>query len=154
MEQTDKHVNKKIVYRATREQRLVAALVFLWIGAGFCCLWLMSKGIINVDLLFGPCGFKQRYGLPCPSCGMTTSSIAFIQGQILKAFYIQPAGAFLCSLLAISAFLAFLIAVFGVYFEFLKRFLEQIRLSYVIIAFLIIVAAGWMVTLSRALAAR
>ena len=154
MEQTDKHVNKKIVYRATRQQRLVAALVFLWIGAGFCCLWLMSKGIINVDLLFGPCGFKQRYGLPCPSCGMTTSSIAFIQGQILKAFYIQTAGAFLCSQLAISAFLAFLIDVFGVYVEFLKRFLKQIRLSYVIIAFLIIVAAGWMVTLSRALAAR
>jgi hypothetical protein len=154
MEQTDKHVNKKIVYRATREQRLIAALIFLWILGGFVFLWLISKGIINAGLLFGPCGFKQRYELPCPSCGMTTSSVAFIQGHIGQAFYIQPAGAFLCCLLVISAFLAFLIAVFGVYFRFLKVFFEQVKLKYVIIAFLIIIAAGWMVTLSRAMAVR
>ncbi|MHC4265928.1 MAG: DUF2752 domain-containing protein [Planctomycetota bacterium] len=117
-------------------------------------MWLISKGIINAGLLFGPCGFKQRYELPCPSCGMTTSSVAFIQGHIGQAFYIQPAGAFLCCLLVISAFLAFLIAVFGVYFRFLKVFFEQVKLKYVIIAFLIIIAAGWMVTLSRAMAVR
>jgi hypothetical protein len=154
MRQTGKQVNKKIIYRATREQRLIAALIFLWIGAGFIFLWLISKDIISVGLVFGPCGFKQRYGLPCPTCGMTTSSVAFVQGHISQAFYIQPAGAFLCCVLVISAFLAFLTAVFGVYFGFLKRFIEQVKLRHVIIAFLIIIAAGWMVTLARALAAR
>jgi len=154
MEQTDKHVNKKIILRATAEQRLVAALVFIWISGGFIFLWLMSKEVLNVGLFFGVCGFKQKYGLPCPTCGMTTSALAFVQGHIGRAFYIQPAGAFLCCLLVISAFFAFLVAVFGVYFSFLKHFFARIKLSYVIIAFLIIIAAGWMVTLSRALAAR
>jgi hypothetical protein len=148
----DKQVKNKIVFRATSGQRLIAAIIFFCIGVGFALLWFMSRDFINVDLLFGPCGFKQLYGLPCPSCGMTTSAIAFIQGHIINAFYIQPAGAFLCCLLFISAFLAFLTAVFGVYFGFLKRFLEQVKPGYVIIAFLIIIIAGWMVTLSRALA--
>jgi hypothetical protein len=152
MEQTDKHVNKKIAYRATTEQRLVAALIFLWIICGFVFLFLISKGIINVSLLFGPCGFQQRYGLPCPSCGMTRSAVAFIQGHIGQAFYIQPAGAFLCCLMVISAFLSFIVAVFGIYFRFLKLFLEKVKLRYVIITFLIIIAAAWIVTLSRAIA--
>ncbi|MHC4757654.1 MAG: DUF2752 domain-containing protein [Planctomycetota bacterium] len=154
MEQTDKQVNKKIIYHASKQQRLVAALIFLSITAGFVLLLLMSREIINTALIFGPCGFKQRYALPCPSCGMTTGAVAFVQGRIWDSFYIQPAGAFLCSLLVISAFLAFLTAVFGVYFGFLKHFFKKVKIGYVIITFLIIISSGWIVTLARALAVR
>jgi hypothetical protein len=54
----------------------------------------------------------------------------------------------------IVAFLAFLIAVFGVYFGFIKRLLAEIKISHIILALVIIIIAGWAVTLSRALAAR
>jgi len=83
---------------------------------------------------------------------MTTSAIAFAQGRIFKSFYVQPAGAFLCCLLVISAGLAFMTAVFGVYFEFIKRFFAEIRVRYIILALAIVIAAGWAVTLSRAMA--
>ncbi len=150
----DKQLNKtKFFYRASRQQRLVAGLVFLGIIAVFAFLWLSAKGIINIGLLFGPCGFKQRYGLPCPTCGITTSAIAFASGQVLKAFYIQPAGAFFCCIMVVSAFFALFTTVFGVYFVFLKRFFDEVKAKYIILALVIIIAAGWIVTLARALAA-
>jgi hypothetical protein len=55
--------------------------------------------------------------------------------------------------LAVSAFLAFFVAVFGVYFDFLNRFFSKVKIKYIILALIIIVAAGWAITLARALAA-
>jgi len=101
----------------------------------------------------GYCGFKQRTGLPCPTCGMTTAMLAFAQGRILEAFYIQPACGLLCSVMVIAAILAFIIAVFGIYFRFIERFFMEVKLRYMILALIIIIAAGWAVTLARAVAA-
>lgn len=38
------------------------------------------------------CQFLVRTGLPCPSCGMTTSFTHFVRGQFWTSFYVQPAG--------------------------------------------------------------
>jgi len=100
----------------------------------------------------GYCGFEQQTGLPCPTCGMTTATLAFAQGKIFEAFYIQPACGLLCCVLVIAAILAFIIAVFGVYFRFIERFFKEIKLRYMILALIIIIAAGWAVTLARAVA--
>jgi len=85
---------------------------------------------------------------------MTTAAIAFVQGQIGRAFYIQPAAALICVLLIISAFLAFFTACFGVYFSFLDLVLYRPNIKYIVLALLIILAAGWAVTFARALAAK
>ena len=45
------------------------------------------------------------------------------------------------------------IAVFGKYFRFIDRLLYEIKVRYFILAVIIIIAAGWAVTLARALAA-
>ncbi len=84
---------------------------------------------------------------------MTTATLAFAQGKIFEAFFIQPACALLCSVLAVIAFLAFVIAVFGVYFRFLEHFFAEVKVRYIILALIVIIAAGWAVTLARALAA-
>jgi hypothetical protein len=81
---------------------------------------------------------------------MTTSAIAFAQGRISESFYIQPAAALLCTGLVTAAFLALVTTVFGVYFHFLVR----IKAKYAILALLVIIAVGWMVTLARVLAER
>ena len=78
--------------------------------------------------------------------------VAFAQGKIFEAFYIQPAAALLCCVLVVVAFLALLMAVFGVYFGFLERFITEVKVRYIILALVIIIAAGWAVTLARALA--
>jgi len=150
--QTGQHLNKsKFFFRASPRQRVIAAIVLLAVVAFFGLFRLTAH--YKIALWPPGCGFKQRYDLPCPTCGMTTSTVAFAQGKILEAFYIQPAAALLCSVLAVSAFLAFLIAVFGVYFDFIKRFFAEVKIKYIILALIIIIAAGWAVTLARALAA-
>ena len=38
------------------------------------------------------CGFLARFGLPCPSCGMTTSFSWMVRGNLAAAVYVQPMG--------------------------------------------------------------
>ena len=141
----------KIYYHANPGQRKTAAIMLAVILAIFILFRLASAGVIDLGMFFYPCGFKQRWDLPCPTCGMTTSALAFFSGRILEAFYIQPAGGIFCSILVITAFFAFLTAVFGVYFSFLDRFFMRIHIKYVVLTLIIIVAIGWAVTLTRAL---
>jgi hypothetical protein len=149
--QVSQQVNKpKILCRASHRQRVAAGIVLLVLVSSFGLFAL--AGHYKITLWPFPCGFKQRYNLPCPGCGITTSVVAFAQGKIFEAFYIQPAAALLCCVLVVVAFLALLMAVFGVYFGFLERFVNEVKVRYIILALVIIIAAGWAVTLARALA--
>lgn len=152
--QTNQQVNKaKFLSRASSRQRLTAVIVFLAL-VGFFGFFALA-GHYNIDLgrWLGYCGFKQKYGLPCPTCGMTTATLAFSQGKISEAFYIQPACTFLCFMLVLIAFLAFVTAFFGKHFRFIERFFNEVKVRYIILALIIIIAAGWAVTLAQALAA-
>jgi hypothetical protein len=140
--------------RASSGQRIIAALICLAIVAFFGIFVLAGRYNLDMGRWLGYCGFKQRTGLPCPTCGMTTATLAFAQGKIRQAFYIQPACGLLCSLAAVAGILAFVVAIFGVYFHFIGRFFEQIKLRYVILSLLAVTAAGWAVTLARAIAQR
>jgi hypothetical protein len=144
----------KLLRRASVRERTIAALVVCAVVAGLGGLWLLQRVGFDFGVLFGPCGMKQRTGLPCPTCGMTTCVLAFARGEMLMAFYVQPAGGFLCSLLVVGTFFAFLTSVFGVYFGFLDRLWIDLTVKYVVIGLLVILAGGWAVTLARALAAQ
>ncbi|MHC4545404.1 MAG: DUF2752 domain-containing protein [Planctomycetota bacterium] len=154
--QLSQQLNKsKFFCRASHRQRATSAVIFLIVLAFFGLLSLAAHYKISLSP-YG-CGFKQKYDLPCPSCGMTTSVFQFVRGEIFGyngALYIQPAAVLLCSVLVVVALLAFIIAVFGVYFGFIKRILAEVKIRYIILALVIIIIAGWAVTLSRALAAR
>ena len=150
--QASQQLNKlKVFGRATSRQRLIAAVVCLAVVAFFGLFAWAGHNKTDMGRWLGYCGFKQKYNLPCPTCSMTTAVLTFAQGRILEAFYIQPAAGLLCCMLVLAAFLGFLIAVFGVYFGFLGRFFAQVKIRYIILAVLIIIAAGWAVTLARAL---
>jgi hypothetical protein len=144
----------KLTRRATASERRVALGISLSILSLFAGLWVLQRRGFDFGLLFNPCGFRQRTGWPCPACGMTTSVLAFARGQLLDAFYIQPAAAFLCSALVLTAFLAFLTAVVGVYFWVFDRLLYETKVTYWIVGLLVVLAAGWAVTLARAFAAQ
>lgn len=57
----------------------------------------------HTQLGLDQCQFALRTGLPCPSCGMTTSFAWFARGNFPASFYIQPMGA----MLALSAIVTF-----------------------------------------------
>jgi hypothetical protein len=152
--QASQQLNKKwrVFSRASSRQRFTGAAVCLAVIAFFGLFWFVGHYKIDMGWWFGYCGFKQRYDLPCPTCGMTTAVLAFAQGKIFEAFYIQPAAGLFCCVLVVAAFMALLVAVFGVRFGFLERFFRRVKIIYIIAALLIIIAAGWAVTLARAMA--
>ncbi|MCE2885121.1 MAG: DUF2752 domain-containing protein [Planctomycetaceae bacterium] len=39
-----------------------------------------------------PCSWPARFGLPCPSCGMTTAFALASKGRIVESFATQPMG--------------------------------------------------------------
>jgi hypothetical protein len=49
-----------------------------------------------------PCSFQFLFGVPCPTCGMTTSWALLVRGEILTSFCVNAGGAML-GILAIFA---------------------------------------------------
>ncbi len=151
--QTSQQLNRlKIIRRASSHQRITAGIIFAAISAVSVYIWLAAHDKIGISLWPLYCGFKQRYNLPCLTCGMTTAALVFARGRIFQAFYIQPAAAVFCCVLIFSAVLAFLTSVFGLSFRFVERFFAEVRVRYIILAIVIIIAASWAVILARALA--
>jgi hypothetical protein len=74
------------------DNRWARLLVLLW-GMGLLGLlvatrWLTpdERGLgTHEQLGLPPCGFYLWWGLPCPSCGMTTSWAWFVRGNFLEA---------------------------------------------------------------------
>ena len=57
------------------------------------------------------CSLLQRTGLPCPSCGMTTSFSWFVRGNLAASLYVQPMGALLAFLTCCGVSAGFYIAL-------------------------------------------
>lgn len=140
--------NKK---RVTLQQRFIALSVFIGITTFFLLGWLILRGFLNPELLFGICGFKEKYHLPCPACGMTSSVLAFLSGDIGRSFYLQPAAGVLCSVLFCGWVCSFM-SVLGFDLNFIYKRLLFIQLKYWLIGIIIVVLGGWSVTMARALA--
>ena len=139
-------------YPASLRQRIIAAIVCLVVAAYFAAFALAGHYKVDMGRHLGYCGFKQRTNLPCPSCGMTTATLAFAQGRIRQAFDTQPAAGLLYCVAVVAAVLALFIGVSGLYPGLVKRFFAEVKIRYMILAVVIILAAGWAVTLARALA--
>lgn len=63
----------------------------------------------------GPCGMLVMTGLPCPTCGMTTAFAHTVRGQWLRAAWVQPAGFVLALGTIVTAVVAMVTIVRGVW---------------------------------------
>ena len=59
------------------------------------------------------CQFEYRTGIPCPSCGFTTSMAHFVRGNIIASIYVQPMGALIAFSAAATFWIGGYIAVTG-----------------------------------------
>lgn len=151
---SQQQIKPKLFKRASIKQRYIAAVIFVIVFSFFGFFAISGHYSVDIGRWLGHCSFQQRTGLPCPTCGMTRSTLAFAQGKILRAFYIQPACALICVMLVVIAIIAIIIAVLGIYFRFIDDIFYEIKLRHIIIALLIITVFGWAVTLARAAAGR
>lgn len=49
----------------------------------------------HMQMGLGECGFLKFTGVPCPSCGMTTSFALLVRGDLIGSFQANAAGTFL-----------------------------------------------------------
>jgi len=141
--------SENLTPRCSVSSRRVALLVFLGLAGGGTVLWLSARGTVDLGFWMGVCGFKQRYGLPCPGCGWTHAAQMFLTGHPIRAFVIQPAAAFFCATAAAGGIYALLIAVFGVKFAPLRHLFRAVGIKVVVLSAVIVILAGWGVTLGR-----
>lgn len=45
------------------------------------------------QLCLPPCAFRAHFGIPCPSCGLTTSLALTARLRVVQAAYVHPLGA-------------------------------------------------------------
>ncbi len=72
----------------------LVAIVCLTVLVAAACIKPDPAGLGTHKQLGQPeCGFYERTGFPCPTCGMTTAFAYMVRGKILNSFSVQPAGA-------------------------------------------------------------
>jgi hypothetical protein len=148
-------VDKKVfIVKPSYRQRIWALVIFLAIFFIFIFFHLAFKGKIDLSVLFDPCGFKQKYDLPCPCCGFTSSIVAFSGGKVFESVYLQPAAGLFCFVLILIGILSFLASFCGIHFSIIDKFFSEVKLRYIFLALLLIILSAWLVLLSRALAVR
>ena len=93
-----------VVAKPGRFFALVISLVCLAIMLTAARVTPSPSGLgTHTQLGLEQCQFLLRTGLPCPSCGMTTSYAWFARGNFLASLYVQPMG-FLLAVLTVLVF--------------------------------------------------
>ena len=133
----------------TRRERVWAGLGTAAVAGLFASLALAQRAGFDVGTLFGPCGFRQRHGLPCPTCGMTTAVLAFARGEVFLAFSTQPAAGLLCLVLTLGGVGALAMAILGKCPRVVADLRVRARPLHVVIGCALVLLAGWAVTFLR-----
>jgi|SRR5215217_6509935 len=84
---------------------LVVLRVAAWADANQ--VWLLGK-----QLHWG-CWFKEHYGFPCPTCGMTRSVLLTMHGDFHNALLLNPAGPFFIAGLILLAIISLRFPLIG-----------------------------------------
>lgn len=101
----------------------------------------------HTQLGLAPCGFEAATGLPCATCGMTTSFTLAADGRLGSAFVVQPAGTVLAVLTAMAVLVSGWALATGMPLGPVGRALGR---PAVVVAALAVLLGGWAFTAGRA----
>ncbi len=85
-----------LTIEAVARRRLAALLVMIGAGALLLVAWMLTPSPNGFGthhaLGLPPCSWPDRFGVPCPSCGMTTAFAYASKGRFVASFLAQPMG--------------------------------------------------------------
>lgn len=123
-------------------------------GLALSCLAILMMGAAldpdpsglgtHEQLGLTPCPWLLAYGLPCPTCGMTTAVSSAAHGAILRSFGVQPAGAVFAISVAALMWGALHAAATG---SLVLRALWRMAQGWIGAAIAATLLAGWVYTL-------
>jgi hypothetical protein len=94
----------------------------------------------HTQLGLAACGFQRAFGIPCPTCGMTTSWAWFARGNWLASAWIQPMGMLLAFIAASIFWAGMYIAATGRAAHHLLRYVPS---GYIIQPMLALALLAW-----------
>ena len=108
------HPLDPILFQVDRERPFFTRATAALILAGCVSLFAIAARLepaaggigTHEQLGLPPCGMAMIWGLPCPTCGMTTAFAYAARGQFAAAFHAQPAGLTLALATGLGAFAA------------------------------------------------
>lgn len=121
------------------------------LGVALACFALLATAVVlapsragvgtHARLGFDECQFLTTTGIPCPSCGMTTSFAWFVRGNVPASLYVQPMGTLLAAAAGMTFWAGLYVAATGkpVY----RRLFAQVPPSYYVLVPLGLAIAAW-----------
>jgi hypothetical protein len=94
----------------------------------------------HLALGLNKCGFLVAFGIPCPSCGMTTSWAWVVRGNLIASLWVQPMGTLLALLTAMFFWGGLYLAVTGRAAHHLLAYLPG---GYIVYSLLILGLLAW-----------
>ena len=95
------------------------------------------------------CGFYERTGYPCITCGMTTSFSHMVRGEVWGSFMVQPAGAIAALICILLVFVGGYVVVTG---RDLDKYIFQLEMKWFILLLwfvgIMLVSWGWLCLLT------
>lgn len=95
----------------------------------------------HLQLGLQPCGMLRTTGLPCPTCGMTTSYSYLAHGQLRSSLAAQPAGTVFALLTAIGVWIGLYIALTG---RPSAKLINRLPVHRIFLGMLAVLVVGWM----------
>lgn len=136
----------------TRNERLAAIAAAMLAAAPLvvaCGLVPAASGMgTHLQLGLPSCTWPSFFGIPCVTCGMTTSFAHAVRGQWLAAILAQPAGFLLALACALCVVTGCWSGLLGQPVHRLFRPLARGRTA-VVAGALLLAAWGWKITVSR-----
>lgn len=125
-------------------RRVVPAIVLVVSGgvlALAAALQASPTGLgTHTQLGLAVCGFYQRSGVPCATCGMTTAFSHAADGRLDQALLTQPAGAVLAVLTAMAGIISAYALATGMRLEPVVGWCVRPR---TIVAMIVLVLGSW-----------
>ena len=142
------HPLGQIVYRVRADRPVRARLIALVVLAG--CVTVLSAAVFlhpdasgvgtHEQLGLAPCAAIVMFGVPCPTCGMTTAFSHTVRGELWSAFTAHPAGLLLALATVAATGLSLGVVVTGKVWRLNWYRIPPTRIT---VAVLMIVLGGW-----------
>jgi hypothetical protein len=100
-----------------------------------------SRGIgTHEQLGLAPCGMLDRLGVPCPTCGMTTSFALLLDGRLGASLTNQPSGTLLAFITACAVWVFGYVACTGLP---AARWFDRFPTLGQVVLFVVLMLGGW-----------